>query len=148
VCKIALTVAQNVSGVVITSSPGPTPAASRLRCNAAVQELTAATCETLRALKDANCASNAATLGPLPSQPDCIVATTSWISASWMSGAPNTINGEFNWVASDICSDLISTIILLQSLQLAEQCAALPINIQPPDASRAVLLAFLAGFPK
>ena len=38
---MALTVAQNVSGVVMTSSPGRSPAASRLRCRAAVQELSA-----------------------------------------------------------------------------------------------------------
>ena len=35
---MALMVAQKVSGVVITSSPGPTPAANMLRCKAAVQE--------------------------------------------------------------------------------------------------------------
>jgi len=39
---MVLAVAQNVSGVVMTSSPGPTPAAIRLRWSAAVQELTAA----------------------------------------------------------------------------------------------------------
>jgi len=39
---IALTVAQKVSGVVITSSPGCRPAAIMLTCSAAVQELTAA----------------------------------------------------------------------------------------------------------
>ena len=33
-------VATNVSGVVITSSPGPTPAAIRARCSAAVAEFT------------------------------------------------------------------------------------------------------------
>ena len=32
---IAFTVAQNVMGVVITSSPGPSPAAIRLVCRAA-----------------------------------------------------------------------------------------------------------------
>ena len=36
-----IAVAQNVSGVVTTSSPGPTPAASSERCSAAVQEFTA-----------------------------------------------------------------------------------------------------------
>ena len=38
---MALTVAQKVKGVVITSSPGCNPAASMARCRAAVQELTA-----------------------------------------------------------------------------------------------------------
>ncbi len=37
-------VAQNVSGVVTTSSPGPTPDASSDRWSAAVQELTATAC--------------------------------------------------------------------------------------------------------
>ena len=38
---IALTVAQNVSGVVMTSRPASMPAASSERCRAAVPELTA-----------------------------------------------------------------------------------------------------------
>lgn len=42
-CSIALTVAQNVSGVVITSASGSRPAATMLTCSAAVQEFTAAT---------------------------------------------------------------------------------------------------------
>ena len=37
----AFAVAQNVIGVVMTSSPGPTPDTSMARCKAAVQELTA-----------------------------------------------------------------------------------------------------------
>jgi hypothetical protein len=43
---IALTVAQKVNAEVITSSPAPMPAAITLRCMAAVQELTAAACNT------------------------------------------------------------------------------------------------------
>ena len=39
-----LAVAAKVSGVVITSSPGPTPAAISARWSAAVQELTAMAC--------------------------------------------------------------------------------------------------------
>jgi len=38
---MTLTVAAKVIAVVMTSSPGPTPAATRLRCMAAVQEPTA-----------------------------------------------------------------------------------------------------------
>ena len=38
---IVFAVAQKVSGVVMTSSPGPTPAASSDRCRAAVHEFTA-----------------------------------------------------------------------------------------------------------
>jgi hypothetical protein len=41
---MALIVAQKVSGVVITSSPGPTPAAIRLRCSAAEHDETATAC--------------------------------------------------------------------------------------------------------
>ena len=38
--SIAATVATNVNGTVMTSSPGPTPAASRDRCSALVPLLT------------------------------------------------------------------------------------------------------------
>ena len=38
--SIAATVATNVNGTVITSSPGPMPAASSARCSALVPELT------------------------------------------------------------------------------------------------------------
>ena len=44
VWMIALAVAQNVSGVVITSSPAPMPAASNDRCSAAVHELSPNAC--------------------------------------------------------------------------------------------------------
>ena len=45
-CSTALTVAQKVNAVVMTSSPGASPAATQLRWSAAVQELTAVTCST------------------------------------------------------------------------------------------------------
>ena len=41
VYRTAATVAMNVKGTVITSSLGPTPAASSARCSALVPELTA-----------------------------------------------------------------------------------------------------------
>ncbi len=41
VSRMTLTVAQNVSGVVMTSSPGPIPSAAKARCSPAVQEFTA-----------------------------------------------------------------------------------------------------------
>ena len=69
VCRMVFTVAQNVSGVVMTSSPRPTPAAIRLRCKAAVHEFTAAAPAPATPLYSANCASNALTRGPLPIQP-------------------------------------------------------------------------------
>src|SRR5213080_1203561 len=40
-CSITLTEAVNVSGVVITSSPGPTPSVASAVCSPAVQELSA-----------------------------------------------------------------------------------------------------------
>ena len=43
-CSTTDAVAENVIGLVITSSPGPTPAASSARCSAAVHELTASAC--------------------------------------------------------------------------------------------------------
>jgi hypothetical protein len=44
VCTTALAVAQKVIGLVITSSPGFTPATTIDRWSAAVQELTATAC--------------------------------------------------------------------------------------------------------
>ena len=62
-----------------------------LRCNAAVQELTAATWSARQALVGGEISlSNCATLGPVPSQPDRKLSMTSAISSSRMSGAPNT----------------------------------------------------------
>ena len=43
-CMITLAVAEKVSGVVMTSSPGPMPSAARARCSPAVAELTATVC--------------------------------------------------------------------------------------------------------
>ncbi len=47
-CSITFAVAGQVIGVVITSSPGPTPTASSARCSAAVPEVTASTCSASR----------------------------------------------------------------------------------------------------
>ena len=44
VCRIAFTVAQKVSGVVTTSSPGPIPLAIMARWSAAVHDATATAC--------------------------------------------------------------------------------------------------------
>lgn len=43
-CAMTLVVAVNVSGVVITSSPGPTPAPISARCRAAVAEFIERAC--------------------------------------------------------------------------------------------------------
>ena len=45
---ITLAVAGQVSDVVITSSPGPTPSAASDRCSAAVHDETASTCSASR----------------------------------------------------------------------------------------------------
>ena len=84
---MTLTVAAHVSGVVMTSSPGPISLTARAVCRAAVHELTAtaAGAETLAA----NSASNWATLGPVVIQSERRVSTTSAISSSPMSGGEN-----------------------------------------------------------
>src|SRR6188508_3258392 len=78
------TVAENVRGVVMTSSPGPTPRVARAVCRAAVQELTprAAGAPT----RAANSDSNRWDLGPVVIQPDRRVSTTSEISSSPIDG--------------------------------------------------------------
>src|SRR5688572_25148705 len=74
-----LAVAQNVSGLVTTSSPGPTPDASSDRCRPAVHELTATACAA--PTLSANARSNAATRGPVVSQPDASTSATASASA-------------------------------------------------------------------
>ena len=66
--RMALIVATNVSGVVMTSSPGWIPNAIRPRCSAAEQELTATAC--LQPTYSATSCSKRATFGPVPTQPD------------------------------------------------------------------------------
>ncbi len=81
---MTLTVAANVVGVVITSSPGPMPLATSARCMPAVAESSAIACFT--PANDAKCSSNARTRGPGASQPERSVSTTASTSASEMSG--------------------------------------------------------------
>lgn len=81
-------VAQKVIGVVMTSSPGCTPDASKERCSAAVHEFSATACGL--PLYCAMACSKRAVCGPVPNQPLFIVETTASISASSMAGAPNT----------------------------------------------------------
>ena len=84
---MALAVAQNVSGVVITSSPGPTSAARSESSRAAVHELTATACAA--PVKAANRCSNSATRGPVVSHPERSTASTAATSASVRSGGEN-----------------------------------------------------------
>src|SRR5262245_32138243 len=67
VCTTTLAVAQNVSGVVMTSWPAPTSAPSSARCSAAVHELTATAYGA--PTKRAKATSNAWTRGPVDSHP-------------------------------------------------------------------------------
>src|SRR5262245_28854663 len=83
-CTIVLTVEQNVSGVVMTSSPGPIPSAARARWSPAVAELTASAWGAPTYVL--NSVSNRAVLGPVVSHPDRKVAATSVISSSSIVG--------------------------------------------------------------
>src|SRR3954454_12054922 len=77
-------VAGQVIGVVITSSPGPTPSATSDRWSAAVPEASASTCSASR--KSFMRSSNKAALGPLVSQPERSVSVTAAISSSPIAG--------------------------------------------------------------
>ena len=77
-------VAGQVIGLVITSSPGPTPSPSRERCSAAVPEATASTCSA--PTYSANRSSSSAVRGPVVSQPDRRVSVTAAISSSPIAG--------------------------------------------------------------
>src|ERR687898_1479228 len=80
-------VAGQVIGVVITSSPGPIPSATRVRCIAAVPEETASAC--FAPTYAAKRRSSSAEFGPVVSQPDRIVRVTASISSSPTAGGWN-----------------------------------------------------------
>src|SRR5215213_3779158 len=63
--RIAVEEAMNVIGVVITSSPGPTPSPINARCSAPVQLVTPIACRTFR--YSANCFSKRSTQAPVVS---------------------------------------------------------------------------------
>src|SRR4051812_33198398 len=83
-CSITLAVAGQVIGLVMTSSPGPTPTASRARWSAAVPEVTASTCSASR--YSAMRSSSSAAFGPVVSHPERSVSTTEAISSSPIAG--------------------------------------------------------------
>ena len=87
-CTMTFAVEHQVYGVVITSSPGPTPSTCSARCSAEVHEFTATAWRTptYSSMRRSNCF----TRGPDPIQPLRSVATTSAISSSEISGAPKT----------------------------------------------------------
>src|SRR5579859_2535778 len=87
---MTFTVEQKVNGVVITSSPGPTPSTFNAKCKPAVAEFTPN--EYLLPTYFLNAFSNSSVLGPVPHQPDFIVSTTSLISSFPEYGFPKTKN--------------------------------------------------------
>src|SRR5262245_21690486 len=100
---ITLAVAGQVIGVVITSSPGPTPTASSARCSAAVPEATASTCSAWT--YSAKRRSSSAARGPVVSQPERRVSATASISSSPIAGGWNpSIVGRFS--DETFCTDL------------------------------------------
>jgi len=89
---MTLAVAVNVSGVVMTSSPGPMFRAASATCIAAVQELSASVPGAPRYCE--NACSNCRVLGPVVIQGERSVATTSWISSSPMTGGEKGRNSR------------------------------------------------------
>src|SRR5262245_26362808 len=101
-------VAMNVMGTVITSSPGPTPAASSARCRADVPELTATQCWA--PTYSAKAASNSATLGPRMNAADSAACsragrTSSLSPVNW---AFRSMNGTATGLAGDPVSMIVS----------------------------------------
>src|SRR5438552_2623565 len=84
---ITFAVAGHVIGLVITSSPGPTPRARSERWSAAVPEDTASTCRAPRYSR--NRSSSSAVRGPVVSQPERRVSATAAISSSPIAGGWN-----------------------------------------------------------
>ena len=84
VWTITFAVAGHVIGVVITSSPGPTPSATSARCIAAVPEETASAC--FAPTYSAKRRSSSAARGPVVSQPERSVSATAAISSSPTAG--------------------------------------------------------------
>ena len=84
VWTMTFAVAGHVIGVVITSSPGPTPSATSARWSAAVPDVTASAC--FASTYSANRRSSSAVRGPVVSQPERSVSATASISSSPIAG--------------------------------------------------------------
>ena len=93
---ITFAVAGQVIGVVITSSPGPTPTARSARWSAAVPDATASAC--FAPTYSAKRRSSSAAFGPVVSQPERSVSATAAISSSPIAGGwkPGTCY-ELGW---------------------------------------------------
>src|SRR5450432_4022036 len=82
--KMQLVEATNENGVVITSSPGPIPAAIIAQCNPVVPDETPM--PNRRPDNSAHAFSNSTILGPIESVEVCITSTTASISNCVISG--------------------------------------------------------------
>src|SRR6266576_1013812 len=89
-CSITFTEAVKVSGVVMTSSPAPTPSVASAVCRPAVHELSASAPGASR--DAANSVSKRLVFGPVVIQSERSVSTTSRISSSPMTGGANGRN--------------------------------------------------------
>src|SRR5438093_2286435 len=83
-CRMTFAVAGHVIGLVITSSPGPTPSATTARWRAAVPDARASTCSASR--YSAIRRSSSAARGPVVSQPERRVSATAATSSSPIAG--------------------------------------------------------------
>src|SRR6266542_4362714 len=97
----------NVNGVVITSSPGPTPWASSAACRAVVPFDVATAC--LTPTNAAKARSNSATRGPCAITPDSSTRRTAACSSSPISGLEIEITGNLHHpecASGNICEDI------------------------------------------
>src|SRR2546422_4708540 len=103
VWTITFAVAGHVIGVVITSSPGPTPSATSARWMAAVPDASASTCSASRYSLIRR--SSSAARGPVVSQRDRSVSATAAISSSPIAGGwkPSIV---FLFSDETLCTDL------------------------------------------
>jgi len=83
-CTMTFAVEAKVTGDVITSSPGPTPTASRPRCSAAVHEFTATQCAA--PVYAAKLRSNVLVFGPVVIHPERSASSTARSSSASMLG--------------------------------------------------------------
>src|SRR5262245_47856038 len=105
VWTITFAVAGQVIGVVITSSPGPTPSATRARCIAAVPDDTARAC--LAPTYSAKRRSSSAALGPVVSQPERIASATAATSSSPTAGGWNPRKVSRLTLDDSFCGDIV-----------------------------------------
>src|SRR5436189_1840228 len=150
---ITFAVAGHVIGVVITSSPGPTPSAASERCSAAVPEASASTCSASR--NSFIRSSSFAALGPLVSQPERSVSVTAAISSSPIAGGwkpsmvsrldesfdidlePNdrlSLRGAFERLLAAVADGQHRSCTIRPSSELTEPVTGTAVDADPTDA--------------